>query len=166
VADLLALPIFSVVLILQSTIISRLQVVNGSADLVLLVIIAWALQERVKRAWVWALIGAGMVAFVSATPLVACFTGYLLAMGLARLLHRRVWQAPILAMFITTIISSLLQHLVTLAFLNLGGSPISITQAFALVTMPSAFLNLILALPVYALVTDFTNLVYPIKDEE
>ncbi|NPV77153.1 MAG: hypothetical protein HPY59_12380 [Anaerolineae bacterium] len=164
--DLLALPIFSLLVILQSTIISRLQVVNGSADLVLLVIVAWSLQERVKRAWVWTIIGAGMVSFVSAVPLLATFTGYLLAMGLARLLHRRIWQAPILAMFITTTVSSVLQHLVALVFLNLSGSPISIPQAFVLVTVPSAFLNLILALPVYALVTDFANLVYPVEDEK
>lgn len=164
--DLLAFPLFSFLVILQSTIISRLQVVHGSADLVLLVIVAWSLQERVKRTWVWTLIGAGMVAYVSALPLMATFTGYLIAMGLARLLHRRIWQAPILAMLIATAIASLLQHLVALVFLTLGGSPISIPQAFALVTAPSVFLNLILALPVYAVVSDFANLVYPAKDEE
>lgn len=164
-ATILAFPIFGLLVILQSTIVSRVQLAGGVADLILLVIIAWSLQERVQHAWIWAVIGAAMVAFVSAVPVVATVTGYLVAMGLGRFFHRRIWQAPVLAMFITTAISTVLQHLITMTFLNINYSAISLGQGFTAVTLPSAFLNLVLALPVYALVTDFSKWVYPVEDE-
>lgn len=164
-AFLLAIPVFSLLVILQSAVVSRLQLIHGSADLVLLVIVAWSLQERVKQAWVWAVVGAGMIALISALPVFAIFSGYLLAMGMARLLQRRVWQAPVLAMFLTTAVATILYHLISVVLLKLYGSPMTYGDAFSLVTLPSTFLNILLALPVYTLVTDLANLVYPAEDE-
>ncbi len=152
-------------MILQSTIFSRLNLMNGSADLILLVIIAWSLQERVQRAWIWAFIGAGLVAFVSAQPPAATVMGYLAAMIIARTLHRRVWQAPVLAMFVTTAVATILQQLITLFSLNISGTSIALGQGFARVILPSAVLNLLLVLPIYALVTDFAAWVYPAEEE-
>lgn len=165
-AVLLAFPIFGFMVILQTTIVSRLQVLNGSADLILLLLVAGSLQEGVKRVWLWTAIGAGMVAFVSAVPPAVTLLGYLLAVGLARLLHGRIWQAPLLAMFFTIAVSTILQQGIILLFLNLSGSGIPLAQGFSRVILPSAFLNLIGALPVYVLVTDFANLVYPVEDVE
>lgn len=164
-ATILAFPIFGLLVILQSTIVSRVQLGGGAADLVLLVIIAWSLQEQVEHAWIWALIGSAMVAFVSAVPVVATVAGYLIAMVLGRFFHRRIWQAPVLAMFVTTAISTVLQHLIIMTFLNINYSTIALGQGFTAVTLPGAFLNLVLALPVYALVTDFAKWVYPVEDE-
>jgi hypothetical protein len=36
---------------------SRIPLLHGSADLILLALVAWALQKRVNTAWQWALIG-------------------------------------------------------------------------------------------------------------
>ena len=40
--------LFGVLAILQSTIVSRMTLLNGTADLILLFVIAWALQEKVE----------------------------------------------------------------------------------------------------------------------
>ena len=57
---LLAIPIFVFLGIFQTSVVSRLPLLHGTADLVLLVVIAWSLQERVRTAWQWALM-AGLV---------------------------------------------------------------------------------------------------------
>ena len=42
---LLALPVFAFLLMLQTAVISRLQLLHGAADIILLVVAAWALQR-------------------------------------------------------------------------------------------------------------------------
>ena len=48
---LAAFPVLIITLMLQLAIISRLPLLHGTADLMLLVLVAWALQERVRTAW-------------------------------------------------------------------------------------------------------------------
>lgn len=158
---LIAIPVLGVLIILQSTIASRIPLLHGSTDLVLLALAAWAVQERVKTTWQWGLIGGLMVAFVSALSLIAAIPAYLLSAGLARALRRQLWQMPLLAMFAAVFCGTIIIHTFTLLHLQANGTAIQIIDAFNLVTLPSALLNLILAVPVYALVGDLANRLYP-----
>lgn len=56
---ILAVPVFLFVLMLQTTVMSTLPLLNGTADLVLLVLLAWSVQERVRSSVEWAAIGGG-----------------------------------------------------------------------------------------------------------
>jgi hypothetical protein len=151
---------------LQTAVISHLTLLHGTADLVMLVLIAWALQERVETAWLWALFGGIITSYVTALPLYIPLVSYLVITGIARLLQRRIWQAPVLAMFVTAVTGTFINHLLSMGALDINGVPISWLDGISLVTMPSALLNLILALPVYALVSDLANWVYPPVEEE
>ena len=42
---LIAFPVILVAIVLQTTIVSRLTLINGTADVVLLVVVAWSLQD-------------------------------------------------------------------------------------------------------------------------
>ena len=81
-ATLIAIPIFSFLLILQSAVLSQVPLVYGTADLALLAMTAWALQKRVDTAWHWGVVGGLMTSFVSALPTGAPLLGYLLTIGL------------------------------------------------------------------------------------
>jgi len=157
----IAIPILSVLLILQSAIFSRVVLLKGTADLVLLALVAWALQKRTKTAWHWCIIGGLLVSYVSAVPLVAPLLGYIIAVGVALLLKQRVWQVPLLAMFVTTFFGTIIVQLIELAALRLSGVAIPFFQSINLVTLPSVMLNLLLALPFYALIGDLSNWLYP-----
>ncbi len=52
-AILAAIPILGLTLMLQLSILSRMMLLSGNADLILLVLAAWALQERARGAWIW-----------------------------------------------------------------------------------------------------------------
>jgi cell shape-determining protein MreD len=158
---LLAIPILAFVLMLQTVIISTLPILNGYADLVLLVLVAWSLQERVRTAWIWTLIGGALVGFISALPLFVPLAGYLLVTAISRLVRRRVWQSPILAMFLVTFIGSLVSLGLTMGVLIGTGTRLPIEDSINLVVLPATLLNLLLALPVYAVVTDLAQWVYP-----
>ena len=164
-AHFLAFPILLLLLNLQMVVVSSLPLLQGTADLMLIAVIAWSLHERVKTAWEWALIAGMVVGFISAIPFIAPLAGYLIVTGIAQLLRKRIWQMPILAMFITTVIGTLIQNLISIITLQLNGVPISWKEGITLVAIPSALLNLILSIPIYVLLTDLDNWVYPVKIE-
>ncbi len=163
---LLSLPVLMLVLMLQTVIVSTLPILSGYGDLVLLVLVAWALQERARSAWAWALIGGVMVSFVSAAPLGTPLVGYLVVTAIARLLRRRVWQTPILSMFLVTFVGSLITLGLVMGAMIFRGTPLPIMDSINLVIMPATLLNLLLALPVYAIVTDLAQWVYPPEEVE
>jgi rod shape-determining protein MreD len=160
-ATFISIPIFAALLILQTAIISRIPLLHGTADLVLLVILAWALQKRVQTAWQWGIIGGLMVGIVTALPFGTSLISYLLAVAMALALRQRVWQVPILAMFVATFLGTLLTHVIAVLSLRFLGDQIPIGDAFSLVTLPSILLNLLLAIPAYALLSDLAHWLYP-----
>lgn len=158
---LLGLPVLIIVLILQSTIVSTLPLLSGFADLVMLVLIAWALQERARSAWLWALMAGAMVGLVSAAPFGVPMAGYLIVTALARIFRQRVWQTPILSMFLITFAGSLITQGLVIAALIFNGTVLPIFESLNLVVLPGTLLNLLLALPVYAIISDMAQWVYP-----
>lgn len=158
---LMALPIISILVIIQSSIVSRFSLLQGTADLVLLVIIAWALHERVRSVWQWSIVGGFLVGFVSALNTAIPMVAYLMATALALLIRRRIWQMPILAMFVVTLVGTLISHTLTALIISIAGTTLPILDVFQLITLPSLLLNLLLAAPIYAVVRDFADWLHP-----
>ena len=151
--------------ILQTTVFSRITLIAGTADLILLFLIAWSLQERVKNAWIWAAISGVLISLVSAMPFFSPLIGYFGVVGISKLLQRRVWRIPILAMFIVTLLGTIFQHVVYVIALQVNGAHISWVQSFDTVILPSILLNLIFALPVFAVANDLVGRIYPLEVE-
>ena len=105
--NLIAIPVILLAVILQSSIVSNIAVLKGFADLPLVMLAAWALQDEVETAWHWAVAMGVLVGFVSGLSWFAPLMSYLLVVALAQLLQRRVWQAPLLAMFSITFLGTL-----------------------------------------------------------
>lgn len=162
---LVAIPTFILILMLQMVVVSRLPLINGTADLVLLALVSWGLQERARSAWAWAMIAGVAVSFISALPFFMPLVIYLLVTAMSRLLQRRVWQTPILALLVAVFVGTLIEHVLSLGVLNILGSGIPWQDGFGLVTVPSMLLNLAMALPVYTVMVDLSRWVYPEVDE-
>jgi len=160
-AIFLALPILGLMVILQSAIFSQVHLLNGSIDLVLLVVVAWAVQERVKTAWHWGIIAGLLVSLATSVPIWAIVPAYVIATGIAIYMRRIFWQRPLLAMIMATFFAILITHAITVVALGITGIPIPLIEAFYLITIPSILLNLLLAIPMYALIGDLANWLYP-----
>ena len=164
-AIFIAIPILAVLLILQSAVLSQFPLLNGTADLVLLAVIAWALQKRVQTAWQWGIIGGLLIGIVSALPFWASLGIYLMAVAVSLALRQRVWQAPILAMFIATFTITLLAHMLTVIALRLTGTALPLTQTINLISLPTIILNLVFAIPIFYILADVAKWLYPEKLE-
>lgn len=162
--NLVAIPVLALAFMLQTAVVSRMALFSGAADLVLVVLVAWALQEQVQSAWHWAGMAGLMAAFVSGLPPFVLLAGYMIAVILARILSRQIWQTPILALFSILFISTLILHLITYITLVFQGASISFGDTLALITLPSVFLNFLVALPVHAFIRDLALWVYPVED--
>ena len=158
---LVAIPVIGLAIMLQTSIVGRINLLNGSADLVLLILAAWGLQERVHSAWVWGAAAGILVGFISGVPWYVYLGGYLVVIGLARLLAHRVWQAPLLAMFTVTLIGTLV--LLMLTYLDrsvVENVSLAFNLSFLQIILPSILLNLLLAIPIHALIRDLANRLY------
>ena len=161
IKNLLAFPILAMVVILQTAVVARIQLLSGTADLMLVVLAAWALQEQVETSWHWAVLGGVMVALISGAPIAATIIGYLAVVGLARVVLKRVWELPILAMFFVTFIGTLLFQIIIFSALLVSGGSIPYEEAFSLVVLPSVLLNLFISLPVSVVMRDLALWMYP-----
>jgi rod shape-determining protein MreD len=160
-AILLAIPILSLAVILQTSIFSRINLLNGSADLVLLILAAWGLQERVHNAWIWGATAGILVGAISGVPWYIYLVGYLVVVLLARILARRIWQAPLLAMFTVTLIGTIVLLMLTYLERSILEVPLEFNVSFLQIILPSVLLNLLMAVPVHTLIRDLANVLYP-----
>jgi len=159
----LALPFLGFTVIVQMAIISRLPLLQGTVDLVLLVLLAWTLQEKVTTWWQWALIGGILVTYVSAMPSVTLLVGYLAATAFARIMQAQIWKTSVLAMFATVFLGTIVIHGLSIGVLLFSGTRIQLQESIQLVLFPSLLLNMLAALPVYILMKDLAGWLYPVE---
>lgn len=165
ISFLVAIPILTTLLILQSAVVSRVPLLNGTPDLIFLAITAWALQKRVKNAFSWAVIGALLVSIMSALPLGSVLSGYLIVVLLAVVLRNRVWKMPILAMFVTVFWGTFICLLIDYTALRIVGHNLPFEVVFNQTVLPSLLLNLVLAAPFYVIFGDLATILYPVQLE-
>jgi cell shape-determining protein MreD len=162
---LLAIPTLGLLLVLQSAIFSRVTLLHGTSDLVMLALIGWAVQPRVTTAWEWGLMGGILVSVLSALPPAAVLFGYFAVIAIVHLLRKWLWRAPFLATLAAVVAGTLFTHTVDFIALRLSGTAIPLLDALNLVTLPSLLLNLLFAIPIYGLIGDLAKLMYPVKIE-
>jgi len=77
-----------------------------------------------------------------------------------------VWQAPLLAMFSVTFLGTIFFNLFTLVVLRFLGVPLATGDTLGLLVLPVVLLNMLLAIPVYAVMRDLASWVYPSLEVE
>jgi hypothetical protein len=164
--NIVAVPVILLTVILQTAIISRVYLLSGIADLPMVMLAAWALQDGVDSAWHWAIATGLLVGFISGISWIVPVAGYIFVVLLAYLFQQRVWQAPLLAMFSITFIGTILVGLLSVGVLRFSDVDLPISDVMGLVMLPSVLLNMLLAIPVYAVMRDLARWVYPAPEVE
>jgi len=159
---LFSIPFLGLLVVIQSAVISQMRLLNGVADLMLLVLAALAVQDNVRNAWLWALVGGLIATLASALPFGVLLGSYLAVSGLALLLKRWFNKAPLLALLIVVFTGTLIvQGTSFLAVVLLQGGSLPLGQVINLITLPSLLLNLLLCLPLFLIVRDMAAWLYP-----
>jgi hypothetical protein len=164
--NIVAFPLLLLAVILQSAVVSQIRLISGYADLPLLMLGAWALQKRVKSAWHWAVLACALLAFVTKMPWIVLVIGYFAVIYTAQTLQKRVWQAPLLAMFSVIFIGTLFMQLLSYVVLLVLGTPLLIGDVIGLITLPSLLLNMLFSIPIFTFMRDLAQWVYPAEEYE
>jgi rod shape-determining protein MreD len=162
---LVGIPVLAVLVMVQSGIISQTPLLHGTADIVLLAVTAWALHDRVKTGWQWAVTGGLLIGWVSGLPFGVYLVCYLAVVAMCMLIKRRVWKIPLLAMLLVTFTGTLVLQGASYLALTVTGVSLPVLASINLVVLPSILLNLLLAVPFYVLVSDLANWLHPVELE-
>ncbi len=162
--NIIAFPLLALTVILQSAIVSHVQLLSGYADLPLVLLSVWALQKRVKSAWHWGALTCLFVGFISRMPILVVVASYFGAVFFAQLLQKRVWQAPLLAAFSVVFAAVLFSQALSFLALRFLGVPLPLKDVVGLIVLPSLLLNILLTIPLYALMRDLSHWVYPSEE--
>lgn len=144
--------------ILQGTLVTRIKLLQGHADLVLLVIVAIILQDDIKPDWRWGLLAGLILSLSSALPLWVLLASYTATTIICYLLRKRVLQVPMLTLFTSILIGTLIIDGSTLIYLWLIANPLNLLDAVNFVMLPRIVLNMLLALPIFALIGELSKI--------
>jgi len=164
--NLIAVPVIILAVMLQTAIVSRITLLSGFADLPMVMLAAWALQEDVDTAWHWAAATGVLVGFISGLSWIVPLISYMIVVAVAQSLQKRIWQAPLLAMFAVTFVGTLALYAVSYLYLSLSGISLSLSGVLGLMALPAILLNLVLAIVIYAVMRDVARWVYPTQEVE
>jgi len=158
---LISLPILILLLILQTALVTQIPLLQGTADLILLALVAWSLQQHDRSAWTWGILGGLLVSYVSAAPFGVFLAGYLVAVTIANLLRLQISNVPLLAMYLATFLSTVIIHGLSYLVFRLANTPLNLLDSINQILLPSLLLNLILALPFFTIFGDLAKILHP-----
>jgi cell shape-determining protein MreD len=147
--------------VLQSAVLSRMPLLNGLVDLIMLVLISWCLQKSIRHAWGWGFLAALFASIISGLPVGAAPLAYIMVCGVTIYAKSRFGEIRLLLILALAIIGTLIIHVISVASISLTGTLLPLDQAFNLVTLPSILLNLLAAIPVYMIIRDIAGWLYP-----
>ena len=152
--DLISIPVMLLLSVLQMAAISRINLINGAADLVLLAIAAWGVKEKSSNVYVWAVVGGLLISFITGMPLLSPLIPYLFSAFITCKLAKILWQSPLLALIVSMIAGTLFQHFFYIVILQISGLNIGFIESMVNVTLPSLLLNFFFMFPVYVVIND------------
>ena len=163
---LLAFPVMILAGVLQVTVFSEIHLINGNINLIMLILIAWSLNENSKYSWVWYIAAGFVMTYLSAMPLY----GYFLIFGVIYLiilfLKKWIWQMPITLSLFTTMIGSIIEGGFSIIALLFQESSVNIQTSITTIVIPSMIMNLFASIPIYSIFSDIANTIYIGENKE
>jgi rod shape-determining protein MreD len=141
------IPLLAVLAVLESSLMGHLHFLDGRPNLVLLAVVAWSLTGRWREGMIWGLVGGLMLDLMTELPFGTNAIAFVLVSYLVSFLEGRFWRANLLMPLGVMLAASLIYHFFALGALFLMGREIDLAYALTRVILPSAFLNLLLAIP-------------------
>ena len=159
-AYLIGVPLLALLSVIQSTILSHLQLFEGRPE-VLLAVVGWSLAGRTEESMVWGMIGGLFLDLLSGLPFGSSAIGLILVAFLVSLSEGRFWEAHLLMPLSATLVASLTFHILGMGAVLLTGRTLDPSLALTRVILPSTFLNLVLALPTAQLAAGLRDRLFP-----
>lgn len=145
----LGFPLMLLAAMVQSTVLPRLRIFGGQPDLVLLLVLAWAILDHESEGMVWAFVGGLLLDLLSGAPLGLSALLMVPITYLIGLTEAQVYRGSVAFSLLLTAGGVFAYHILYLLLLNvLVGYPVVWAASFWYVTMPSALFDVILIVPI------------------
>lgn len=139
------LPLLTCAAILQTTLLSQIDVLGAQPNLMLLLVVLWSLVRGVDEGLLWAFLGGLIVDVLSGGPMAGTAIALLAAAYLAgQSLGEQVGSQVVRAMLLT-VLGTAMYHLALLIVLDWTGHTVDWAFSLTRVTGPSVALNMVLA---------------------
>lgn len=148
-------------LMLQYGVVSQTPLLAGYADIILLVVASWGLHQRTRYLWVVILLMSAMVGAISAEPMLIVVIVYMGVYLASTWVRERILQSPLLAMFFLVFAGTLFQHFFYMISLFISRTSFVWREAVFNILLPSLILNMLLAIPVHALIQELARTSQP-----
>lgn len=149
----ICLPIMTIIVALQSSIVPQFRIYSGQPDLVLLVVLCWAVYATLNEALFWAFTGGILQDLMSVAPLGTSLIGLIIVVFAIYSLREMLFDVNILVVIGFMIVGTFLQKFIAaimLALIGLGSEPSELLQY---VIAPTLFYNALLLFPIYGFVS-------------
>jgi len=158
---LVGLPLLILAAVAQSTILSHFHFYGGTVDLVLLIVLGWALTGDALGALGWGLVGGLCLDLISGGPLGATSLALTVMAYLAGLTEGRFWGSHLVLPLGIALGGTFGFHFINLAVLALSGYAIDWGASLARIVLPSALLNTLLMWPAFSAMRWIHAQLYP-----
>jgi len=166
ISTFMSIPIMLIFSVIQTVAVSRITLMGGSADIILLAIVSWGISEEDSSVFSWALVGGIFISFISAMPTAAVITSYLVIAGISRVFQKVLWQAPILAILLSSFIGTIVKFTIDIIALQLMGIELTLFESIKMALAPNLILNLFILFPIYMIVSDLARRISPKEEYE
>lgn len=144
----LGVPLFLVSALLQATILPRLRVLGGQPDLIVIMVLAWAILDQREEGMAWAFIGGLFIDLFSGVPLGISSMALLPIAFVVGMTEAQIYRANLLLPVLLTVAGALAYHAIYLFLLRfLVGMAVSWMDALVYVTLPSVAFDALLIIP-------------------
>ena len=141
----LSIPVLIAAAIIQTVLISRVDIGGGRPDLMLLVVMIWAFVHSVEHGAIWALVGGISLDLMSGGPLGAA----MLALVAVAAIAGQPWGlgigSQVVRLLLISPVAIAAYHLVLLLILLWAGHTVDWEYSLLQVALPSVVLNVVLA---------------------
>jgi hypothetical protein len=165
VISLIGIPLVLLLVIIQTTVMSRLGISNGAIDLVMISLIAVGIHNKTKHTVYWFLWGGFLLSIISAIRFMFPIIPFFLIGVLVEYSKKRIGRVPIMLMLLLIFISTLIVHIFAFFTIYVTSAPLPPGESFMQVVLPSIALNIFFGVLIYLLVHDWYEVLLPAEEE-
>ncbi len=148
----LGFPLMLLAAMVQSTVLPRLRILGGQPDLVLLLVLAWAILDHEREGMAWAFVGGLLLDLLSGAPLGLSALIMVPITYLIGITEAQVYRSSVAFSLLLTAGGVFAYHILYLLLLNaLLGYPVAWAASLRYVTIPSVLFDMILIIPILRL---------------
>ena len=166
ISPYVSLPIMLIFSVIQTVAVSRIKLMGGSADIILLAIVSWGVSEEDNSVFYWALVGGIFISFISAMPTTAVIASYLFVAVITRVFQKVLWQAPILAILLSAFVGTIAKFTIDMIALQFMGVELTLSTSIKIMLAPNLILNLFILFPIYLIMSDLARRISPKEEYE